>query len=90
MAKRRRKKKLPNVDNVKETIEEAGDTTCSCNWAMAVECVDDLMEWVKDLCKENHDLKNTLKKTIDRLNKDNQNMQKQLDNLPKDAKDQSD
>ena len=87
MAKKRNKKKLPNIDNVKETVEGAGSTGCHCDWAMAVECVDDLMEWVNDLCKENHQLKETLKKTIDRLNKDNKDMQKQLDNMPKNVKD---
>ncbi len=89
MAKRRRKKKLPDIDNVKEVIENAGDAACSCNWAMAVECVDDLMEWVNDLCRENQKLKETLKKTIDQLDKGNKEMQKQLDELPSGTTNQS-
>ena len=86
MAKKHQKKKLPTVDNVKKTIGEAGDAGCNCNWAMAVECVDDLMEWVNSLCRENHKLKETLKKTIDQLGKDNKKMQEQLDALPGDIR----
>jgi hypothetical protein len=86
---RKKKKKLPNIDNVKKTITESGEESCQCNWSMAVECVDDLMEWVDDLCKENLKLKNVLKKTIDRLSKDNKNLREQLDALPNVLKDHS-
>ena len=78
----KKKKKLPSIDNVKETIAKNGEEKCQCNWSMAVECVDDLMEWVDELCKENLKLKNTLKKTIDRLSSDNKDLRKQLDALP--------
>ena len=87
MVKKRRKKKLPNVDNVKETIDEAGDAACHCNWAMAVGCVDDLMEWVNELCEENQKLKETLQKTIDHLDAGNKQVKKQLAEMPGNSED---
>jgi hypothetical protein len=83
---RKRKKKLPDIDNVKKTIKESGEENCQCNWSMAVECVDDLLEWINDLCAENVKLKDTLTKTIERLNKDNNVMRKQLDDMPDNTK----
>jgi len=79
--KNKQKPKLPNIDNVKKTVAESGDISCSCNWEMAVTCVDDLMEWVQVLLKENQDLKSTLQKTIEDIDKGNKSMREQLKSM---------
>jgi hypothetical protein len=79
--KDKQRPQLPNIDSVKKTVAENGDATCACNWEMAVTCVDDLMEWVQVLLKENQDLKGTLQKTIEDIDKGNKSMRKQLKSM---------
>ena len=83
MAKKKHKKSAHKAADAQKRVAKAGDKECGCNWAMAVDCVDDLMEWVNELIDENNKLKSTLAKTIDRLEADNDRLKQFIDQLPK-------
>jgi len=63
-AKAQETKKGPGKDisNIAESMSSAGKDGCECNWDIAVCAVDDLMEWVTELCKENHRMKEELRR----------------------------
>ena len=83
MSKKKQKKSTHKAVDAKQRVADAGDEECTCNWAMAGECVDDLMEWVNELVAENNKLKATLAKTVDRLEADNARLKQFIDQLPK-------
>lgn len=67
-----KKKKLSKNQQAKEALKKQvkeapklGTEDCNCNWGIVAETVDNLMQWIEELCEENH----RLKKSIEKLKK---------------------
>ena len=81
MAKHK-KNKVPDVDQLKENINEAREKQPEhVDWVLCAETVDSLHVWINDLCAENHKLKKLLQNVIEKLKEDNAQTKKILQGL---------